>query len=318
MQSQQQPRRPCTILLPLYNGAKFLDRSIENLLEMSEPRDEILIIDDGSTDLTEELISNLQKHDARINYIRCEHRGLVDTLNFGLHKASHELIARADVDDLYAPNRLTLQVQFLEANPEVTAVFTDYRMVDELGVSLGIYPSAVTPELTAFSLISSQRTAHPSVLYRRSSVIDAGGYQSKDFPAEDLGLWIRLLQYGNIATIPSIVLNYTVHGRSITNTRQVEMRKKSLELRKAFANQYPILDFLTKINTLLLEYKGLPYRNLRTFYLIHDLIVFNLLTDKRYYRKINKVVLQQVITRNFSLIPSILSTLLKKYKKTGL
>ena len=318
MPSQQRLRQPCTILLPLFNGAKFLDKSIENLLEISEPDDEILIVDDGSTDLTEENISRLQKHDSRINYIRREHQGLVDTLNFGLQKASHELIARVDVDDSYAPNRLILQVQFLEANPEIVAVFTDYKMVNEFGTSLGIYPSAVTPELTAFSLVSSQRTAHPSVLFRRSSVIEIGGYQASDFPAEDLGLWIRLLQHGSIASIPSIVLNYTVHSRSITNTRQLEMRKKSLELRKAFANQYPILNFLTVINTLLLEYRRVPYRNLRTLYLIHDLVVFNALTDKRYQGKIHKVVLQQVIARNFALIPSILYILLMKYRKTYL
>ena len=315
MSTQAPLRQPCTILLPLFNGAKFLDKCIQNLLEISAPGDEILIVDDGSTDLTEENISKLKNYDPRIIYIRREHKGLVDALNFGLHRASHELVARADVDDSYAPNRLTLQVQFLETNPEITAVFTDYRMVDELGVSLGIYPSAVTPELTAFSLISSQRTAHPSVLFRKTSVIEIGGYQTKDFPAEDLALWIRLLQHGSIASIPSIVLNYTVHNRSITNTRQVEMRKKSLELRRVFANQYPIKHILGQINTLLLEYKRVPYRNLRILYLIHDLLNFNLLTDKRYQKKILKVVLQQIVVRNFSLIPSILYILFMKYKR---
>jgi glycosyltransferase involved in cell wall biosynthesis len=308
-------RQPCTILLPLFNGASFLDKCIQNLLEMSSPGDEILIVDDGSTDLTEENISRLKKSDPRINFIRREHMGLVDTLNFGLQRATHELVARADVDDLYAPNRLTLQVKFLEANPRITAVFTDYRMVDEFGVSLGIYPSAVTPGLTAFSLISSQRTAHPSVLFRKTSVIDIGGYQTEDFPAEDLALWIRLLQHGSIASIPSITLNYRVHRRSITNTRQVEMRKKSLDLRRTFANQYPILNLLTEINTLLLEYNNLPYRNLRILYLIHDLLNFNLLTEKRYQRRIYKVLMQQIIVRNFSLIPSCFYILFMKYKK---
>jgi len=318
MAAQAPLRQPCTILLPLFNGAKFLDKCIQNLLVISAPGDEILIVDDGSTDLTEENISRLKKYDPRINYIRREHKGLVETLNFGLHKASHEFVARADVDDSYAPNRLTLQVQFLEANPKVAAVFTDYRMVDEFGVSLGIYPSAVTPGLTAFSLISSQRTAHSSVLFRKTSVIDIGGYQTKDFPAEDLALWIRLLQHGSIASIPSIALNYTVHSRSITNTRQIEMRKKSLELRKVFGNQYPILNILAEINTLLLEYRRLPYRNLRTLYLIHDLLNFNLLTEKRYQKKIYKVVLQQIIVRNFSLLPSSFYILFIKYKKNRL
>jgi glycosyltransferase involved in cell wall biosynthesis len=311
-------RQPCTILLPLFNGSRFIDNSIQNLLDISQPCDEILIIDDGSTDLTEEKILSIREIDQRIKLFRCEHRGLVESLNFGIQKASHDFIARADVDDLYEGNRLTLQMQFLEENPDIVAVFTDYRMVNELGENLGIYPCAISSELTEFSLISSQRTAHPSVIFRKASVIAAGGYKTKDFPAEDLALWIRILEFGKIASLPTVALRYTVHARSITHSNQIAMRRKSLELRRNLAQSDHLLITVNKSNSLLLRYKGTPYRNRRILYFIQDLLNYNSITERENQNEVFRVILHQVIVRNFLLIPPIIQILILKYKKSNL
>lgn len=311
-------RQPCTILLPIFNGSRFIDNSIQNLLKISQPSDEILIIDDGSTDLTEEKILSLREIDQRIKFYRCEHKGLVESLNFGIQKATHDFIARADVDDLYEQNRLTLQMEFLEENPDIVAVFTDYRMVNELGVNLGIYPCAISTELTAFSLISSQRTAHPSVIFRKASVIAAGGYKTKDFPAEDLALWIRILEFGKIASLPIVALRYTVHQRSVTSSTQIEMRKKSLELRSDFAQSNHLLLTLKKSNLLLLKYRGIPYRNHRILYFIQDLLNYNSLTYRKHRNQIYKVIIHQIIVRNIWLIQPFIQVLFFKYKKSNL
>ncbi len=315
MVSPTDSRQPCTILLPLFNGANFLSQSIDNLCKIAGPQDEILIIDDGSTDITKQEIESLCELDSRIIVHFCQHRGLVETLNFGIQHASHEFIARADIDDTYDHRRIALQVEYLTNYTDISAVFSDYEMVNSSRANLGVFLSAISPELTAFSLISSQRTPHPSVMYRKSAVIAAGGYLKEDFPAEDLALWIRLVDKGKIASLPQILLYYTVHGASITQSKQGLMRTKSFDLRKVFASRPDNLATLDKIQDLLLQYKKFPGRNLRILFFLEDLISFNRFTNGHHQKKIMTIVAHQLLSRNLSLLPPAVYVLFMKLKR---
>lgn len=306
MSANNQARQPCTILLPLFNGATFLPRAVANLCEIAGSDDEILIIDDGSEDITDKEFEKLRNKDPRIVIFRCKHRGLVETLNYGLQVASHELIARADVDDLYTKNRIRLQVEFLVNNPEISAVFSDYTMISSTGVPLGEFPSAISPELTAFSLFSAQRTPHPSVMYRKSAILSVGGYLQDDFPAEDLALWIRLVKKGKIASIPHSLLKYTVHTSSITRTKQDVMKRKSLALRKEYGSSGNFNEILDSAPNLLAEYSGTAHRNMRILFFLEDLVNFNYLTSNIHRKNTYKLFAKQIIKRNvFLLIPAI-------------
>jgi len=318
MSSQESLRQPCTILLPLFNGSAFLLQSINNLCEIAGPKDEILIIDDGSTDLTNQEIESLGKLDARIVFHKCKHQGLVKTLNYGIKIAANEFIARADVDDIYEKNRIELQVKYLTHNPKISAVFSDYKMISPSGANLGIFPSAISPELTAFSLISSQRTPHPSVMYRKSAVIAAGGYLPVDFPAEDLALWIRLVKGSEIASIPLILLNYTAHGSSITQTKQELMREKSHALRQQYGSSLNLDGLLNSVTKLLPEYKNVPYRDLRILFFIEDLLNFNQLTNGLHRQKILTVIISQILKRNVFLVMPALYVIFMKLKRQSL
>jgi glycosyltransferase involved in cell wall biosynthesis len=315
MFAQSDSRQPCTILLPLFNGANFLGRSIDNLCKIAGPQDEILIIDDGSTDTTKQEIETLCKVDSRFIVHFCQHRGLVEALNFGIQNASNEFIARADIDDTYHHRRLTVQVQYLTNHPEISAVFSDYKMFNVSGGNLGLFPSAISPELTAFSLINSQRTAHPSVMYRKSAVIAAGSYLAEDFPAEDLALWIRLVDKGKIASLPEILLNYTLHSASITQSKQGLMRTKSLNLRKAFALQPDNLATLDKTQDLLMQYKKFPGRNLRVLFFLEDLITFNRFTKSQHQKRVMAIFAQQLMSRNIFLLLPVFYVLFMKLKR---
>lgn len=168
MQAAPNPRQPCTILMPIYNASDFLDKSISNICEISGSTDEILIIDDGSTDLSNQKIKEIKKLDARIKFVRRSHEGLVAALNYGIEHSSNEFIARVDVDDCYHRSRLDIQTKYLENNPSVVALFSDYKMTSTSGSDLGLFACGISPELTAFSLLSSQRTPHPVVMFRKS------------------------------------------------------------------------------------------------------------------------------------------------------
>ena len=308
-------RQPCTILLPLFNGSAFLSRAITNLCEIAGPEDEILIIDDGSVDIGDQEFERLLNSDPRMVLHNCEHRGLVDTLNYGIRVASHELIARVDVDDIYETDRIQLQVEYLENNPEISAVFSDYVMVSPSGANLGVFPSAISPELTSFSLFSSQRTAHPSVMYRKSMVLSVGGYRLDDFPAEDLGLWIRLVKVSKIGSIPQSLLKYTIHSSSITSTNQQLMKKKSLALRKQYGSSGDFTKILASAAKLLVQYRGSAHRNLRILFFLEDLVNFNLLTNGLHRRKILTIITNQIFKRNVFLIVPVIYVFRMKLKR---
>ena len=164
----------------------------------------------------------------------------METLNYGIQLCENELIARADIDDKYSPKRISRQIQFMGENPNCAAVFSDYQIQDVSGRNLGIIPTAISPLLTRFSLINPQRTPHPSVMFRKSAVLEVNGYKSEYFPAEDLSLWIDLSKSFEIATIPETLLYYTLHKGNITSKNQSLMIAKTESLITSFGKKISI------------------------------------------------------------------------------
>ena len=230
----------CSVLLPLYNGSKFIDQSFNTILASMREIDELVIVNDGSEDIPVEDLKKLESRDPRIKIISKEHSGLVETLNYGIQLCENELIARADIDDKYSPKRISRQIQFMGENPNCAAVFSDYQIQDVSGRNLGIIPTAISPLLTRFSLINPQRTPHPSVMFRKSAVLEVNGYKSEYFPAEDLSLWIDLSKSFEIATIPETLLYYTLHKGNITSKNQSLMIAKTESLITSFGKKISI------------------------------------------------------------------------------
>ena len=226
MVAESNQRQNCTILLPIRNGESFISESLENLLSMADANDEILIVNDGSTDQTLLKLREYQDRDHRIIVVTSPALGLVTALNKGLEVATNEIIARADVDDFYSLDRLKLQVKMLQINPDTAAVFSDYIFWSEEKSNLGYMPTGISSTATKLSLVDAFRTPHPSVVFRKDAVLSVGGYQAADFPAEDLGLWLRLSRKFDLATVPSPLLRYRISLVGISASRQKEMQLK--------------------------------------------------------------------------------------------
>ena len=226
-------RTPCTVLMPVRNGEKHLRSSLENLIKITRVLDQILVIDDGSTDSTEVILREFQQTHDRIQVISIPASGIVTALNLGLENAVHEYIARADVDDIYREDRLDLQIEFLDHELDVAAVFSDYVFWNDSHADLGCIPTGVIRSATKLSVVDAFRLPHPSVVFRKSAVIEVGFYQKSEFPAEDLGLWLRLLRNHEIASIPQPLLQYQVNPTGISSTRREEMLRKKNELLSA-------------------------------------------------------------------------------------
>jgi|688.fasta_scaffold168706_2 glycosyltransferase involved in cell wall biosynthesis len=217
-----------TLLLPVKNGQLYIQESILNLSQIAGPADEILIIDDGSTDQTPALVKKSIQIDGRLRYIKSSGVGLVNALNLGIKESANEWIARCDVDDLYSEDRISLQKTYIR--PEVSAIFTDYKFIGSDSNELGTMPGAINSHAVSVSLAKSQRTAHPSVMYRKTAVNDVGGYRTQDFPTEDLSLWLRMAKEGQLISVPEVLLSYRLSKDSVSGTKRKLIQTKSKEI----------------------------------------------------------------------------------------
>lgn len=230
-------RNPVTILMPVRNGLEYLPTALRGITSCISPQDEVIIIDDHSTDGGKKYIQAWAATSKQYRLFTNPGEGLVDALNFGISEAQNEWIARFDVDDVYESNRIDRQVTMIDKN--VVAVFSDYDFFTSEDEKVGIIRSAVLPNETALSVISSQRLAHSSVIYSKSAVSAVGGYRKTDYPAEDLGLWIRLIEVGAFVSFPYPLLHYRISPNSITSRKNSEMSSQKNRLIKDahFLNQ---------------------------------------------------------------------------------
>jgi hypothetical protein len=229
-----------SVLLPSKNGESYLGRLIPRILLMLEENDELLVVNDGSTDNSSLILAHLAKNDARLKIVTTVGVGLVAALNLGIAEAKNPWVARFDADDEYPLNRINLQRKLIEAN--VAAIFADYSFMSAAGISLGTLPSAITSNPTKLSLVSSQRTPHPVALLNRASVLSVGGYRIEDFPAEDLGLWFRLLESGQFLSVPKALLSYRLSGGSISSSNRSEQFTTKSRMIRGFRSWHVLVE----------------------------------------------------------------------------
>jgi glycosyltransferase involved in cell wall biosynthesis len=263
-----------SIVLPVRNGAKFLEGSMKSISGFARECDEIVAIDDGSSDLTLKILENWSTSDTRVRVIQSEGIGLAGSLNLALSIAKHDWIARADVDDTYSNERLTEQIKLIGLN--VVAIFSDYNIVSAKGHSYGRIPTAVFPFAVKLSLIDGSRTPHPVVLLNRVAAISAGGYLGSQFPAEDLGLWVRMKDFGSLVSSPAPLLNYLVNADSVTSTkRSASIAKKADVLNGFRLTETDVGDFAQEFEDCIKGYKKLPYGYERIILFYKDIFKYN-------------------------------------------
>lgn len=259
-----------TLLLPVKNGQFYIQESIRNLSQIAGSEDEILIIDDGSTDQTPELVKKSCQIDGRIRYIMNSGVGLVDALNLGIKESANEWIARCDVDDLYSEDRISLQKTYIKS--EVSAIFTDYKFIGSDSSDLGTMPGAINRQAVSLSLAKSQRTAHPSVMYRKTAVNVVGGYRTQDFPTEDLSLWLRMAKEGQLISVPKVLLNYRLTKGSVSGTKRKLIQAKSREIVSKIGINSPDYIFVKEnLGKIFEEYDQFSFSARRKLLLLREL-----------------------------------------------
>jgi glycosyltransferase involved in cell wall biosynthesis len=208
--------------MPVYNAAQYLDEAVESILGQTLRDFEFVIIDDGSTDASGEMLDGYAKMDGRITVFHQENERIVASLNLGLRASVGKYIARMDADDISVPERLETQVAFMERHPKVGLCGSACRLFG--GRSGVTRPKTTSEEIKAW-LLFGPGIAHPTVMMRRDLVIRHGLYYDSEFEqAEDYELWVRFAQHCEIANIPEPLLLYRMSENQATRRYDSEIR----------------------------------------------------------------------------------------------
>ena len=214
-------RPTISVLMPVYNGARYLKEAVESILAQTFSDFEIIAVDDGSTDDSLAILQKLAQVDSRIRIVSRPNTGIVGALNDGLAVARGEFVARMDGDDIARPERLEVQLNYLRAHPELVAIGCGVRMVDPAGRVLKNFTASTDAPKLRRDLIEATTIGiiHPTLLVRRNVLERVGGYRSQYNFVEDIDLFLRLLDEGELGNAPEILLDYRQHLQSTNSTR---------------------------------------------------------------------------------------------------
>lgn len=205
-----------TVLMPAFNAENYIGEAIDSILKQSYTDFELLIVNDGSTDNTEQIIHSFT--DTRIIVINHgANQGIAAALNTGLSKTKATYIARFDADDICFPQRLQEQVSFLDNHPGYVLAGCDAEYISENGEHLFNFKcTGHAHEQIIQKIYSCCPFIHSSVMYRRDAVIHAGGYSLYAHNFEDYFLWIQLKKYGRFCNLPQQLMKVRFNPSSTT------------------------------------------------------------------------------------------------------
>ncbi|MBX7043070.1 MAG: glycosyltransferase [Ignavibacteria bacterium] len=207
-----------TVLMPVYNCEKYVSQAVRSVLNQSLSNFEFLIIDDGSTDKSPEVVKSF--NDERIRIIGKDHTGLADSLNMGLEFAKGEWIARIDADDIAVPKRLELQAEHIAKEPDtdVVAGYSVYFTGDNK-IEFAVKPPVSNDEIRKMMDVHNPIN-HSTVTFRKRSVIDAGGYDAGFGCFEDFELWLRIRDKVTFSIIPENLAFTRLREGSMTSVAE--------------------------------------------------------------------------------------------------
>ena len=231
--NQDAPR--VSVVMSVYNGASQLESTIESILGQSFQDFEFIIVDDGSTDHSSEILERYASDDRRIIVVAQENAGLTRALIAGCERARGEFVARQDVGDRSLPERFLRQVEYLDRNRDVVAVGAGCRRVGPENEFLGDTTRDLSPEkITEAFLDDGVGISHTVAMYRRSAYHAAGGYRPQFRFAQDTDLWHRMSRIGMLAEVPEVLFEWGIDIDGISSTSHDRQRRLAMLARKSY------------------------------------------------------------------------------------
>ncbi len=202
-----------SVILPCYNAEEYLRESIDSILNQSFSDFELIIINDGSTDSTFQIISEY-KDDRIILILNETNLGLIRTLNIGISKSRGELVARMDADDISRPERFQKQLEYLLKHPKVGVCGTWMHMIHNQTIYKQRY---LLSDQIKSVLLFANPIVHPSVMFRKSIFENENEIYNSNYPhAEDYALWVSLIEKTEFAIIDEPLFEYRAHTNQVS------------------------------------------------------------------------------------------------------
>lgn len=226
-----------SVVMPVYNGALYLKEAVDSILSQTHANLELIIVNDGSTDNSEQIIRSYT--DERIVYLKNEvNSRICVTLNRGLDIAKGKYIARMDCDDISVPERLQKQVEYMELHPSIGIVGSDIIVFGE-NMENRLFLFEHDKNICKAGLLFATCFAHPAVMIRKS-LLDEYNFRYDDSyrGLEDFELWYRMSKYTELVNIPEPLLHYRKHKSQETQNVSPEVANKLYEFLSYRVSEY--------------------------------------------------------------------------------
>jgi cellulose synthase/poly-beta-1,6-N-acetylglucosamine synthase-like glycosyltransferase len=220
-----------SVVLPVYNGGKYLVEAIDSILAQTFTDFELIMIDDGSTDSSLNILRAYEKIDTRVRLVTRENRGLATTLNDSIEIARGEWLARMDQDDIALPNRFERQLAWLnETGADISGSWVKrFGSSDKRVVKLRQSNEAIRMEM-----LFTSPFAHPTVIMR-TALVKKLRYDKAWEKAEDYDLWERAAEAGwQMTNLPEVLVLYRVHESQISTSTSVRQHQLSQQIRHRY------------------------------------------------------------------------------------
>lgn len=232
-----------SILLPTYKDAVMIRGAVESVISQTYPSWELIIIDDGLTSTAIQVMQEYVKKDSRIILLPYESNvGIQKSLNKGLRAARGMYIGRIDDDDKWIDlDKLAKQVRYLDQNQDCVLLGTNAVTCTEEGKILSTYALPNSDQSIRARLLFKNSFLHPTVMMRKDSVVQAGGYDERDVVKhiEDYALWLTLGKLGSFSNLQDVTAQLTIHANSLTFQNRIAQAKRVRTLIRLYRNQYP-------------------------------------------------------------------------------
>ncbi len=289
-----------SVIMPVHNGENFIENAIQSILLQTYKNFELIIIDDGSTDMTKEIVLNIKDRRVRILSNKLK-MGLVKTRERGILNAKGEFIAFLDSDDLSIPKRLEVQQKFLTDHPEIGLVGSWVKVINADGKKIGkTWKHVTSPDLIPGFLLFRNCFTQSTIMMRRA-VIERYIFRKEFTIAPDYDLWVRIAQQYKIANIPEALSFYRIHDSNISQLPSSNVREETGEIYKYQLSQ---LDIVPTVKELTIH-RSLEETNLNHKYNLEELtewlskIVQANIDLKKYNQKNLEFIVSQYLFKIF-------------------
>ena len=245
-----------SVLMPVYNGQQYLAEAIESILNQTYKHFELLLLDDGSSDNSAQIITCFK--DSRIVYIKNEtNKGLIFTLNRGIGSAKGTYIARMDADDVSVANRFEKQILEFEKDENLVICGSFIKTFGN-GSEEFVSHIPVTNAQILSSIFFVCPFAHPSVMIKKDSLLRLNEFYREDYKhSEDYDLWSRLVFVGNSKNIPEFLLNYRIHDKQVSIVFEDHKYQSVSKIQANLLSKFNIEPNTTELIFLLNLFKGI-------------------------------------------------------------